>query len=164
MPAPQEAPDPVAERPGRLRRAFGGLAGLVPQVLDQLPAGEEIWHDDFSDVRMPCWYRGRVLLIGDASAAILPTAGIGASMAMESAAALADELSRADATSLDLAIRLFQRRRRKRVDTVQTTSRRLARLALIRSPWLAHLRNRVVSWFNERQLLGGIATILEKPF
>jgi 2-polyprenyl-6-methoxyphenol hydroxylase-like FAD-dependent oxidoreductase len=164
LPAPAGTPDPLGERAVKLRRAFAGMGGLVPSVLEQLPPGEQIWHDDFDDVRMPKWHQGRVLLIGDASAAILPTAGIGASMAMESAAALADELSRADSGSLDLAIRLFVRRRRKRVDAVQAASRRLARLSLVRWRWLARLRNAVMPWFDEKRLLGGIGRILEQPF
>jgi 2-polyprenyl-6-methoxyphenol hydroxylase-like FAD-dependent oxidoreductase len=50
-----------------------------------------------SDIRAREWYKGCVVLCGDASAAFLPTAGVGASNALRSAAALADELSRADA-------------------------------------------------------------------
>jgi 2-polyprenyl-6-methoxyphenol hydroxylase-like FAD-dependent oxidoreductase len=164
VPAPQHVEDQPAERPEKLRKAFAGVGGLVPQVIDQLPRGEEIWHDDFDDVRLPRWSRGRVLLIGDASAAILPTAGIGASMAMESAAALADELSRADAASIDLTIRLFVKRRRKRVDSVQTASRRLLRLSLLRSRALTAVRNRMVPWFSDKQLLGSLVRVLETPF
>ncbi len=164
LPAPQDSRVAAPDRPEHLRRAFAAVGGLVPQVIEQLPEGEEIWHDDFDDLRMPRWSRGRVLLIGDASAAILPTAGIGASMAMESAAALADELSRADAGTLDLAIRLFEKRRRQRVDSVQSASRQLLRLSLLKSRSLTWLRNRVVGYLSERQLLGSLLRVLETPF
>ena len=164
LPVPQHAPDPAEGRPTKLRRGFKGLGGLAPKALEQLPPGEQIWHDDFCDVWMPTWARGRVLLIGDAGAAILPTAGIGASMAMESAAALADELSRADAASVDLAVRLFVKRRRRRVDAVQAVSRRLARFTLLKSRILTYLRNKIVPFLNERLLLGGLVRMQEEPF
>ncbi len=164
LPAPEQGADAPEDRPERLRRAFAGAGGLVPQVIDQLPAGTEIWHDDFDDLRMPHWSQGRVLLIGDASAAILPTAGIGASMAMESAAALADELSRADAASIDLAVRLFVKRRRRRVDSVQTASRRLLRMSLLKSRALTKLRNHTVALLSGKQLMGSLVRVLETPF
>lgn len=164
LPSPAHVKDLPAVRPERLRKAFAGVGGLVPQVIEQLPQGAEIWHDDFDDVKLPRWSRGRVLLIGDASAAILPTAGIGASMAMESAAALADEMSRADAASLDLTIRLFVRRRRGRVDSVQTASRRLLRLSLLKSRPMTYLRNRMMGFMSEKQLLGSLVRVLETPF
>jgi 2-polyprenyl-6-methoxyphenol hydroxylase-like FAD-dependent oxidoreductase len=121
-------------------------------------------HDDFYDLWMPHWVKGRAVLIGDAGAAILPTAGIGASMAMESAAALADELSRADADSLDLALRLFVKRRRKRVGAVQTASRRLARLSFLRSRFLTFVRNQALRFVDEGRLLGKLRQVLEDPF
>ena len=164
LPAPQHVKDLPAARPDRLRKAFAGVDGLVPQVIDQLPKGEEIWHDDFDDVKLPRWSRGRMLLIGDASAAILPTAGIGASMAMESAAALADEMSRADRASIDLMIRLFVRRRRARVDSVQSASRRLLRMSLLKSRATTYLRNRMLGFMSEKQLLGSLVRVLETPF
>src|SRR5262245_46054430 len=118
LPAPLGSPDSPEGRSARLRSAFAGLGGLAPRALDSLPEGPEVWHDDFLDLQMSEWVRGRVVLIGDAFAAILPTAGIGASMAMESAAVLADKLGRVDARSVDRALRLFVRRRRRRVDRV----------------------------------------------
>jgi len=164
LPAPRHVKDLPSARPDRLRKAFAGVEGLVPQVIDQLPSGDEIWHDDFDDISLPDWSRGRVLLIGDASAAILPTAGIGASMAMESAAALADELSRADAESMDLTIRLFVRRRRLRVDSVQSASRRLLRMSLLKTRLMTYLRNRMMGLMSEKQLLGSLVRVLETPF
>lgn len=64
-------------------------------------------------------------------------------MAMESAAALADELSRVEASDVEPAIRLFTCRR-PRIDAAQIGSRRLARLTLLRSPLLASLRNQLL--------------------
>jgi 2-polyprenyl-6-methoxyphenol hydroxylase-like FAD-dependent oxidoreductase len=91
----------------------------VPRVLAALPGPKAIWHDDIYDLKLQQWRRGRVVLIGDAGAAILPTAGVGASMAMESAAVLADELSRADSRFLEYSLERFIARCRARADRVQ---------------------------------------------
>ena len=64
-----------------------------------------------SDVRARSWVQGRVALVGDAVAAFLPTAGVGASMALESAAVLADELSHTDAVHLPNALDPYYNRR-----------------------------------------------------
>ena len=48
-----------------------------------------------TDFRAKVWSRGRTVLLGDAAAAFLPTADVGASAAMDAAAPLSDELSRA---------------------------------------------------------------------
>lgn len=145
-------PDPVAQRIDRIRATFKPLGGVVPRVLADLPDPQDIWHDDFYDLKLPQWRRGRIVLIGDAGAAILPTAGIGASMAMESAAALADELSRADSLFLEHSLERFIARRRARVDRVQKESRTLARYALVDHPLAAKARDLIVRSYSQRRM------------
>jgi 2-polyprenyl-6-methoxyphenol hydroxylase-like FAD-dependent oxidoreductase len=96
---------------------------------------------------------------GDAAGAVLPTAGIGASMAMESDAVL----GRADAGSVGLALRLFERRRRRRVDRVQADSRRLGWLALTLTRAVAWVRDQLVRFLDEGRLLGSLGRLLEEP-
>jgi 2-polyprenyl-6-methoxyphenol hydroxylase-like FAD-dependent oxidoreductase len=60
-------------------------------------ATADMFYWRLDDCRAPSWRAGRVALLGDSACGFLPTAGIGASMAMESAAVLADELDRTDA-------------------------------------------------------------------
>ena len=93
-------------------------------------------------------------LVGDAAAAFLPTAGIGASMALESAAVLADELSCTDAAHLGNALDLYVKRRRIRVVSAQNQSRWLARVVFIRSRALAFLRDRLIRLVSMEQMLG----------
>jgi 2-polyprenyl-6-methoxyphenol hydroxylase-like FAD-dependent oxidoreductase len=152
MTAPANLPDPADDRVARIRLHFRRLGGLVPRILGDLSRPEDIWHDDFYDLRLPRWYSGRVVLIGDASAAFLPTAGVGASMAMESAAVLADELTRTDSRLLNQALRHFVARRRARVDHIQRISRTLAGYMLVDSPFLAVVRNALLRVYPERQI------------
>ncbi|RZJ43719.1 MAG: hypothetical protein EOO19_12690, partial [Chryseobacterium sp.] len=47
-----------------------------------------------NQIRMPCWSRGRVTLVGDAGYCVSPLAGFGGSMAIIGAGRLADALER----------------------------------------------------------------------
>ena len=81
-----------------LRTHLAGMGGLVPHAVAALDDNEEIFRTEFYTLRLEAWYQGRVALVGDACSSFFPFGGlgIGASMAMESAAVLADELSRVD--------------------------------------------------------------------
>ena len=156
------------DRPdGRTARLSALLEPYGPSVMDlltDLPGDDEhLYMWPMSDVRSPHWVQGRVALAGDAAAAFLPTAGIGASMALESAAVLADELSRTNSTYLPNALQLYQRRRRARVEAAQTQSRRLARLMFLDSPRLASLRNRGLRFASMEQMVGPLIKDLREP-
>jgi len=102
-------PNDRAGRRERILRHFAALEGKAGAILHSLPGDEEeLFFWPLADQRAASWVKGRVVLLGDAAAAFLPTAGIGASMAMESAAVLADELSRADAEHLDYPLGFYE--------------------------------------------------------
>jgi 2-polyprenyl-6-methoxyphenol hydroxylase-like FAD-dependent oxidoreductase len=157
-------PTGVQGRKARLATLLGPYGVPVERFLTDLPSDDEtlpVW--PMSDVRSPQWVRGRVALVGDAAASFLPTAGIGASMALESAAVLADELSRTNKTYLPNALELYERRRRHRVEAMQTQSRRLARLMFLESPKLAALRNRALRFASMEQMVGPLIKGLRDP-
>jgi 2-polyprenyl-6-methoxyphenol hydroxylase-like FAD-dependent oxidoreductase len=122
--APRSAPDDAATRRGRLEAMFASFPEWARAALNS-STDPTIWHDDFLDLRMPRWTSGRVALTGDAAHALLPSAGVGASMAIESAYVLADELSRAPSGRIPDALRRYEQRRRARADRVQRQSRQL---------------------------------------
>ena len=93
------------------------------------------------DQRAKEWIHGRVALLGDAACAFLPTAGVGASNAMKSAAVLADELGRAEAQTIPQALDLWEQRVRHRVEANQNNSRNLARMMFLKGPRIARARN-----------------------
>ena len=158
--APTGEPDPVETRVERARAAFRGFGGIVPWVLSELPAPEEMRPLAFSDVRLERWTQGRVVLIGDAAHAIAPTAGMGASLAMESAAVLADELCRTDSKLLMPMLEQFVERRRPRVDRIQSQSRRLARLMFAGGGLMTRLRDRAVRIIADEPVLEHVEDML----
>lgn len=83
---------------------------------------------------------------------------------MRAAAALADELSRADATTVPLALELYEKRCRSVIEGNQAESRRLARLMFVRNPALARLRNQIARRFPAEKALGQIIGSAHVPF
>lgn len=121
------SPESVDGNGLRIRELFSSLEGGAAEILNTFPAAtESLFFWDLSDYRSHRWSSGRVALLGDAACSFLPTAGVGASMALESAAVMADELSRTNAAFLPSALRLYEKRRRKRSELAQDDSRKLA--------------------------------------
>lgn len=160
MHCPLDTPDPVETRAERVRTAFAGFGGIVPWVLRELPAPERMVPVEFSDIRADEWTRGRVVLIGDAAHAILPTTGMGVSMAMESAAVLAEELCRTDSKFLAACLQQYVSRRRPRVDRIQARSRRLARIMFAGNGLMARIRDQAIRIMVDEPLLDGVDEIM----
>ncbi|MBP0616714.1 FAD-dependent monooxygenase [Jiella mangrovi] len=77
-----------------IRDQFEGLGWRIPDLLKEVDAAEDFYFDKLCQIRMPAWSRGRVALVGDAGYCPSPAAGMGGSMAIIGAAALADALER----------------------------------------------------------------------
>ena len=101
------------------------------------------------------------MLVGDAADGFLPTAGVGASMAMDSAARLADELSRMSPQYLPYALKLYEDHQKQRVVTAQSTSRTLGNLMFIKNPVLAGLRNATLRFMTVNSFLKSIRKLIE---
>ncbi|MDF5754360.1 FAD-dependent monooxygenase [Spongiactinospora sp. TRM90649] len=71
---------------------------------------------------VPRWHRGRMIIIGDAAHATVPSIGQGAAMAIEDAVVLAKCLR--DATDFGAAFAAYERLRRERVERVVAQGRR----------------------------------------
>jgi 2-polyprenyl-6-methoxyphenol hydroxylase-like FAD-dependent oxidoreductase len=89
--ADRPLPDPLAVLPARM----AGAGWRVPELLSALPAAPDVYCDSISQVRVDRWWRGRVVLLGDAGYCGSPLAGLGTSMALVGAYVLAGELAAA---------------------------------------------------------------------
>ncbi|MDI3471042.1 MAG: hypothetical protein OJF62_003105 [Pseudolabrys sp.] len=114
------------------------------RALAQIETGEEHYFWKLLDCRAEHWTVGRAALLGDAAAGFLPTAGIGAGMAMESATVLAHCLRDVSRDGVADALRAYERAQRPRVEAAQDSSRQLAKLMFRRSRILAVFRDLAV--------------------
>jgi 2-polyprenyl-6-methoxyphenol hydroxylase-like FAD-dependent oxidoreductase len=126
---------PPEGAPLRLERA--GMAALYRERLAQfggpVAARRELIVDDDAVVYRPVenvlvpppWYRGRVVLIGDAAHATSPHCGQGAAQAIEDALVLREELSTEQ--SLPQALEVFTQRRFERCKVIVEGSEAIGR-------------------------------------
>ena len=138
---PENKLDPVERRISRIKECFSEFGGVVPDMLAQLDDPNEIYFDTYNDLQIDDWSKGRVVLVGDSAHAILPNAGAGVSMAMESAAVIAEELCRADSKYIEHALKQYEIRRKPRVKKVQNQSRMMGKLVYSNSSILATTRD-----------------------
>ncbi|MEV0162805.1 FAD-dependent oxidoreductase [Nonomuraea fuscirosea] len=118
-PDPELPADPAAA----LRRHFGHLGWILPDVLARCPEPPALYHDTVTQVVMERWHRGRIVLLGDSCQAVSLFAGHGASMAMAAAWILADELTSDAVDPADELVR-YQERMEPVISEVQRFGRR----------------------------------------
>lgn len=134
-----DSQDPEDGRVDRFRKRFGGFGGFVPAVLEQITRPEQLIHNDLAELPKHPWFKGRVLLIGDAGHATTPNMGQGAAMAIEDAVVLCEMLAGGDPWTDVLP--KFADRRESRVRFIVNQSRRIGRIGQIENVIGASLRN-----------------------
>lgn len=124
-----------------IRRDLPRLDPWLNAALARVAVNCDPYYWQLTDCRAESWAIGRVALLGDAAAGFLPTAGIGAGMAMESAGVLARMLAGVPRESVADALLDYERRQRPRIEAAQDSSRQLARLMFRRNAALAMVRD-----------------------
>ncbi|SDH32716.1 FAD-dependent oxidoreductase [Pseudomonas panipatensis] len=104
-----------------LRQRLAGFGGLIGELREQITDSTQVVYKPLEAVFVDePWYRGRVLLIGDAAHATTPHLGQGAGMAIEDAVVLSEELTAGG--SLDEQLRRFMARRFERCKFISDSS------------------------------------------
>jgi 2-polyprenyl-6-methoxyphenol hydroxylase-like FAD-dependent oxidoreductase len=104
-----------------LTDAFAGhREWKIPELLDAACADPELYFDSASQIRMPTWHAGRVVLVGDAAHAASGLSGRGTSLALTGTWFLAEELDRADGDHT-AAFERYEARQRPYVDRGQAS-------------------------------------------
>lgn len=170
----------------RVRQRLTTIDPRVERVLQALVADPDPYFWPLKDVRASRWTTTRTVLLGDAAAGFLPTAGVGAGMAIESAWVLArmlltalttaesgragsvpssDLAEQRRVTAADLAAVLtgYETAQRPRVESAQDTSRSLARLMFSESRLLATLRDVAFRVLTVERAIRPILAMLDHP-
>jgi 2-polyprenyl-6-methoxyphenol hydroxylase-like FAD-dependent oxidoreductase len=129
------------DQPQRLYEAMDGFGGIVPQIRETVRTtnAHSVNYRPLEVLLHPSpWYRGRVVLIGDAAHATTPHLASGAGMAIEDGIVLADEIQ--SRSSLDEALRNFMARRYARCRLVIDNSVKLGQIEMSHGSPLEHTR------------------------
>jgi 2-polyprenyl-6-methoxyphenol hydroxylase-like FAD-dependent oxidoreductase len=101
-----------------LRERFERVGWRTADLLSEIDADDDFYFDKLCQIRMPCWTKGRVALVGDAGYCASPAAGMGGSLAIIGAAALAEAFER-HGNDVAAAFRDYDESLRPFVDAVQ---------------------------------------------
>ncbi|NHX36505.1 MULTISPECIES: FAD-dependent oxidoreductase [Halolamina] len=122
-----------------VREYYSNFPEPIPTAIESF-GSDDIITTGLTDVpKLEQWYRGSVVLAGDAAHGMLPFAGQGAAQAIEDAVALATALTtRADPTA---AFETYERERKQRAGRIRTESRWLGSLGTTQSYFAYRARN-----------------------
>ncbi|MCP2259979.1 2-polyprenyl-6-methoxyphenol hydroxylase [Streptoalloteichus tenebrarius] len=122
-----------------LVEAFAGQGWEVPALLAAMPTSPDFYFDSLSQVRMPRWSSGPVVLLGDAAYCPSPASGQGTSLALVGAYVLAGELAAAGGDHR-VAFARYEEEMRGFVELNQKLGRDSVRQMVPGSRWEASLR------------------------
>lgn len=112
-----------------IAKYFHGEGWRTPELLAEMWNCETFYFDKLCQIRMPSWTKGRVALVGDAGYCPSPAAGLGGSIALLGAAALADAMAKYP-DDIDSAFSEYNKGFRPLIDRIQAAAVEQARRLL----------------------------------
>lgn len=100
---------------------FEDSAWRSKELLDEVKKSKTFYFDKLCQIKMPSWTKGRVALVGDAGYCASPAAGMGGSLAIIGAAALADAFAK-HPDDYALAFATYNKELRPFVEEVQANA------------------------------------------
>lgn len=101
-----------------VRSQAAGMGWQAEELIGRLDDAPDFYFDSCSQVLLPSWSVGRVVLVGDAAFCASPTSGHGTSIALVGAYVLAGELARAGG-DVPAGLRAYEHTLRPWIDRIQ---------------------------------------------
>nr|WP_295921876.1 FAD-dependent monooxygenase [uncultured Dyadobacter sp.] len=109
---------------------FAGESWRTAELLEEVKNSRTFYFDKLCQIKMRSWTKGRVALVGDAGYCASPAAGMGGSLAIQGAAALADAFQR-HAGNFELAFQNYNQDFRPFIEEVQAEAVRVGLESLV---------------------------------
>ncbi|MFC7533605.1 FAD-dependent monooxygenase [Actinoplanes sp. GCM10030250] len=116
----------VAAQKDLVRAAFAGRGWRSDAFLEALGPADDFYFDSLSQVELPRWSSGRVVMLGDTAYCPSPASGQGTSLALVGAFVLAEELAKAGGDPL-AAFAAYERALRPYVEKNLAFGRKMAK-------------------------------------
>lgn len=113
-----------------IEEQFKGQGWRTAALLDDVMNAKTFYFDKLSQIKMPSWTKGRVALVGDAGYCASPAAGMGGSLAINGAAALADAMQKHKG-NFEIAFQEYNTSFRPFIDEVQQEAVRMGLESLV---------------------------------
>lgn len=123
------------------KHLFKDFCDEAQAIASPIYPSEQTYSDDIAYVKMPLWYKGNAVLIGDAQHAVSPVTGMGASMAMEDALILVEEI-RCN-KNIQESLSHFATRREKRIRSFRKMVDRMDKWTMA-DGILGYIRNKAI--------------------
>ncbi|MFZ0368912.1 MAG: FAD-dependent monooxygenase, partial [Halobacillus sp.] len=127
------------EAKNELKNHFKHMGWVVPELLDKAEEATDFYFDEVSQVVMPQWSKGRVVLVGDSCQAVSLMAGQGASLAMTGAYVLARSLR--ENNNVKQALNKYEDDLKPQVMKTQASGRKFAHYFLPDTRWRIFIRD-----------------------
>ncbi|HYC34683.1 MAG TPA: NAD(P)/FAD-dependent oxidoreductase [Candidatus Paceibacterota bacterium] len=128
-----------------IMKNFSGLRSELQMIISDIEDPNKMFIDQLACVRMKDWYKGKVVLIGDARHGMSPISGWGTSLALEDAYELAMMLNQS--VDIDQTIRSFAKRRQKILNKVKRFCRAIEASVLVENKFQILLRDTLLGLF-----------------
>jgi 2-polyprenyl-6-methoxyphenol hydroxylase-like FAD-dependent oxidoreductase len=92
----------------------------IPELLEAVRIDPELYFDSASQIHVPSWHKGRIVLVGDAASAASSLSGRGTSLALTGTYILAEEIDRANG-DYAVAFDRYEAQQRPYVDFAQAS-------------------------------------------
>lgn len=123
----------IAEQKELLIAKIKDVGWEAPRIVRAIAKTDDLYFERVSQVKTPEWYKGRVVMTGDAAYCATPIAGKGTDLAITGAYILAGEL--AGNTDHEAAFKAYERFMRPYVEKAQDLPPGVPRLAYPDSTW-----------------------------
>lgn len=100
---------------------FAGESWRTNELLKEVQDSKTFYFDKFCQIKMPSWTKGRVALVGDSAYCASPAAGMGGSLAINGAAALAEAFQDHNG-NFELAFQDYNEKFRPFIEEVQANA------------------------------------------
>lgn len=117
-----------------------GMSWRTSELQNELLNAPNFFFDKFCQIKMPSWTKGRVALVGDAGYCASPAAGMGGSLAIIGATALAETFEKHNG-NFELAFEAYNKDLRPFIEEVQTAAVEMLDKLLPRTEEEIRLRN-----------------------